>query len=138
MNSSHKIKMIWLPSGCEDELFYLFRAKFYNPLLRLTLQQYRLVRGDKSELSICLRVISCENCEIRHRKKLLWPKKRLTWYVVGGYREEWYNNFIFWKPRDLDNIMINNPTIVIPFLFEWPALFFSFCNKHLNVDIFSF
>jgi len=63
--------MIWLPSGCEDELFYLFRAKFYNPILRLTLQQYRLVRGDKSELIICLRVISCENCEIRHRKKLL-------------------------------------------------------------------
>jgi len=24
MNSSHKIKMIWLLSGCEDELFYHF------------------------------------------------------------------------------------------------------------------
>lgn len=35
MNSSHKIKMIWLPSGCEEELFYLFRAKFYKPYLAL-------------------------------------------------------------------------------------------------------
>jgi hypothetical protein len=51
--------------------FTFLRAKFYNPILRLTLQQYRLVRGDKSELIICLRVISCENCEIRHSKKLL-------------------------------------------------------------------
>lgn len=86
MNSSHKIKMIWLPSGCEDELFYHFRAKFYNPIFRLTLQQYRLVRGDKSELIICPRVISCENCEIRHRKKLLWPKKSshdMWWAGIG-------------------------------------------------------
>lgn len=135
MNSSHKIKMIWLPSGCEDELFYHFRAKFYNPIFRLTLQQYRLVRGDKSELIICPRVISCENCEIRHSKKITLTKKILTWYVVGGYREEWYNNFIFWKPRDLDNIMINNPTIVIPFFLNDLPYFLAL---GLNVDLFVF
>ena len=109
--------------------FTFFRAKFYNPILRLTLQQYRLVRGDKSELIICLRVISCENCEIRHSKKLLWPKKfsHDMWWV--GIGRSGITIFIFWKPRDLDNIMINNPTIVIPFFLNDLPYFSAFVTN---------
>ena len=82
------IKSKWY--GCllvaKMSCLYLFRAKLYEPILRLTLQQYRLVRGDKSELIICPRVNSCESCEFRHRKKLLWRKKSshdMWWAGIG-------------------------------------------------------
>jgi len=113
------MKMIWLPSGCEDKMFYLFFLGEKQTLSCLTLQQYRLRVDDKSEFLISQSVTSFFHVKISGSMKEIIYQGRSTYDFLPRivlsklidydmYSELRKTHMICWVGRRVDKIYNNN------------------------------